>query len=193
MIPDQLLRENFKQLICSSGVESFASISRLLGRNAAYAHQYVTRGSPARLNERDRKLIVRYFGVDEESLGEANDLTRARTVPVRCLLAETAPGGDRCINGEFAVAAYGFDPAWLRRVRSTAPENLSIITVSGDPISPHLGNGEDLLVDCSDAGSRLRDGIYVLRRDGTLLVTRLARAAHSGTFKIASYTAACPL
>ena len=41
-------------------------------------------------------------------------------------------------------------------------------------MSPTLSAGDDILVDLADAGERLRDGIYVLRVDGTLLVKRLA-------------------
>ena len=192
MTTDQLVRENLTQLIRASGVESYSSISRLLGRNAAYVQQYVTRGSPARLDERDRKLIARYFGVDEDTLGKANDLARPRTVQVRCLSVEAAAGAGRFVNGEFAIGAYGFDPAWLRRVCSTSPETLSIITVSGDSMSPTLANGDDVLVDRSDAGDRLRDGIYVLRRDDTLLVKRLALAPSSRTLTIASDNPAYP-
>lgn len=186
MTTNQFVRENLKQLIQASDVENYTSISRLLGRNAAYVQQYVTRGSPARLDERDRRLLARYFGVDEDTLGKANDLARPRTVQVRCLSVEAAAGAGQFVNGEFAIGAYGFDPAWLRRVCSTQPENLSIIAVSGDSMSPTLANGDDVLVDRSDAGGRLRDGIYVLRRDDTLLVKRLALAPSSGTLTIAS-------
>lgn len=42
-------------------------------------------------------------------------------------------------------------------------------------MAPTLAHGDDIMVDSGDAAARLRDGIYVLRRDGTLLVKRLAR------------------
>lgn len=192
MTTDQLVRENLKALIRGSDGESYSSVSRLLGRNAAYVHQYMTRGTPERLDERDRKLVARYFGVDEDTLGKANDLARLRTVQVRCLSVQAAAGAGRFVNGEFAIGAYGFDPAWLRRVCRTSPENLSIITVSGDSMSPTLTDGDDVLVDQSDAGGRLRDGIYVLRRDDTLMVKRLALAPSSGTLTIASDNTAYP-
>lgn len=41
-------------------------------------------------------------------------------------------------------------------------------------MAPTLSAGDDILVDLGDCGARLRDGIYVLRVDGTLLVKRLA-------------------
>ena len=39
---------------------------------------------------------------------------------------------------------------------------------------PTLSDGDDILVDCATARERLRDGLYVLRREDALLVKRLA-------------------
>ena len=41
-------------------------------------------------------------------------------------------------------------------------------------MAPTLNAGDDILVDLSDSGERLRDGIYVLSVDDMLLVKRLA-------------------
>ena len=41
-------------------------------------------------------------------------------------------------------------------------------------MAPTLGDGDDLLIDRRDAGAPLRDGLYVLRIDDSLLVKRLA-------------------
>ena len=55
-------------MVARSGA-SYAALSRLIGRNAAYLQQFVTRGSPRRLDERDRRLLAAYFGVGEHELG----------------------------------------------------------------------------------------------------------------------------
>lgn len=49
--------------------ESLAALSRLVGKNAAYLQQFVTRGSPERLPEDVREKLARYFEVDERLLG----------------------------------------------------------------------------------------------------------------------------
>jgi phage repressor protein C with HTH and peptisase S24 domain len=67
----------------------------------------------------------------------------------------------------------------LRRMSKT-PDQLSIIRVEGDSMMPTLTHGDDIMVDHGDAGERLRDGVYVLRRDGVLLVKRLARGMGAG-------------
>jgi hypothetical protein len=42
-------------------------------------------------------------------------------------------------------------------------------------MAPLLGHGDEILVDHADGADRLRDGIYVLRREDALLVKRLSR------------------
>jgi phage repressor protein C with HTH and peptisase S24 domain len=41
-------------------------------------------------------------------------------------------------------------------------------------MEPLLGDGDEILVDQDDAAGRLRDGVYVLRREGALMVKRLS-------------------
>ncbi|MCU0729558.1 MAG: S24 family peptidase, partial [Sphingopyxis sp.] len=93
-----------------------------------------------------------------------------------------AEGGD---------AMMAFDPRWLRRLSAT-PKALSIIRVAGDSMAPTLNDGDDIMVDQGDGVGRLRDGIYVLRRDETLLVKRLARGAARDTVSIISDNTAYP-
>jgi repressor LexA len=53
--------------------DSLAALSAMLGRNAAYLQQYVRRGSPRVLGERDRRLLSDYLGVSEATLGAPAD------------------------------------------------------------------------------------------------------------------------
>ena len=50
--------------------------SLAIGRNAAYLHQFIFRGTPKILTEDDRKALARHLGVDEGTL-------RHRRVPPR--------------------------------------------------------------------------------------------------------------
>src|SRR5690606_35355101 len=61
-------RETLDRLIRERG-DSYDAVSRLIGRNPAYIQQFVKRGSPRKLDEADRRLLARYFGVDERLLG----------------------------------------------------------------------------------------------------------------------------
>lgn len=153
--------------------EDYASISRLLGRNAAYVQQFIKRGIPRKLDEDDRRTLARYFGVNESVLGgpAGNDPEeQLATVPVLDVAASAGAGA--FAENERVETAMRFDPAWLRRLRLDA-SNLSVIRVTGDSMAPTLDDGDDILVDRGDTLDRLRDGIYVLRLDGVLNVKRL--------------------
>lgn len=165
---DQLIRERG---------EDYAGLSRLLGRNAAYVQQYIKRGTPRRLAEDDRRLLARYFGVDEALLGgppgEGGD---GGLVGVPRLDIQASAGAGALEAEERRLGRIGFDSAWLRRLglAGGGPGRLSVIRVDGDSMTPTLADGDDILVDRDDGAGRLRDGIYVLRVEGTLVVKRLA-------------------
>ena len=158
--------------------EDYAGLSRLIGRNPAYIQQFIKRGSPRRLAESDRRILARYFGVEETALGAPEAGPRA---------GAGAFDGDERDGGHIA-----FDPAWLRRVARGAPEQLSIIRVAGDSMAPTLVDGDDILVDRGDGAARLRDGIYVLRIEGALVVKRLAPNPAARTLSIRSDNPAYP-
>lgn len=173
---------------------SLAKLSRLIGRNDAYLQQFATRGSPARLEEDDRRKLARYLDVDEEVLGgPASDIPRSEDmVLVRRLNIEAAAGRGRMVEDEFAVGKFRFERSWLRQLSPASPDELSIITFVGDSMAPTINDGDDGLVDHSSAGRRVRDGIYVLRRDESLMVKRLAVAPRAGTVTIVSDNPAYP-
>jgi phage repressor protein C with HTH and peptisase S24 domain len=163
--------------------EDYAGLSRLLGRNPAYVQQYVKRGTPKRLAEADRRLLARYFGVDETRLGGLPAAAASGSVAVPRLEVEASAGPGALDSDERARAHVAFDPRWLRRIGGRDTAQLSLIEVRGDSMAPLLGDGDEILVDGSDGADRLRDGIYVLRRDGALLVKRLCR--HPGSRRLA--------
>lgn len=182
------------RLISERG-EDYAGLSRLIGRNPAYIQQFIKRGSPRRLDERDRALLARYFRIDEQLLGgpptallsEAN----AGLLPVPRLDVGASAGAGGLVEDDRAEAMFAFDRRWLRRL-SQSPDRLAIIRVDGDSMVPTLNHGDDIMVDSGDGAARLRDGIYVLRRDGVLLVKRLACALTSGHVTIVSDNSAYP-
>lgn len=169
--PRQVLEQ-----LCTERRENFASLSRLIGRNDAYIQQYLRKGTPRQLKERERRTLARYFEIPESMLGGLPDDPAAHLgalipVPrgsVRASAKSAAKPDEDTVRPYFA-----FDPAWLRGLTASPAAMLSVIRVEGDSMGPSLNDGDDILVDLADAGDRLRDGIYVLRFDGTLLVKRL--------------------
>ncbi|MBL0923503.1 MAG: helix-turn-helix transcriptional regulator [Sphingomonadaceae bacterium] len=162
------------RLVAENG-EDYAGLSKLVGRNAAYIQQFIKRGSPKRLPEKERGILARYFGVDERLLGGlASSATKLdlRTIPKLDVGASAGPGAMN--DAEALAGKIGFDEKWLRRL-GVDPAQLSLIRVDGDSMAPTLNNGDDIMVDSAAATGALRDGIHVIRMDDVLMVKRLAK------------------
>ena len=155
--------------------EDYAALSRLLGRNEAYIQQYIKRGSPKHLREEDRRLLASYFGVKESLLGGPQDWEKPTLQQVPVLDVYASAGYGAADFGEARRTTIGFDPRWLRELAKGSADGLSIIRVKGDSMVPTLADGDDVIVDRKDGAGRIRDGIYVLRLDDSLMVKRLAR------------------
>ncbi len=186
-----IVREFLDRLIRERG-KSYGEISKLLGRNAAYIQQFVKRGTPRRLDERDRGILARYFGVDEAQLGGplrasggGKGRGRQGMIVVPRLTLGASAGAGSLDEDEDVAGVLAFDPRWLRDLGSR-PERLSMIRVDGESMMPTLGDGDEILVDGGDSAVRLREGIYVLRMNDVLMVKRIAPAPRAGHFSIRS-------
>lgn len=162
--------------LCAERGEDFAGLSRMLGRNPAYIQQFVRRGVPKRLKEEERRKLARYFSISESLLGGPPDDERTASglVSVQRHPVTVSAGPGALITEELGKPYFAFDERWLKSLTPSIAEKLSIVRVEGDSMSPTLNAGDDILVDLGDAADRLRDGIYVLRIDDTLVVKRLA-------------------
>ncbi len=164
--------KSLEKLIRDRG-EDCASLSRLIGRNAAYVQQFIRRGVPRKLAEDDRRTLADYFGIDEVILGGPQPSPPSPALAMVPRLNVGASAGHGALSADETTRGHiGFDPKWLRRTASN-PDQVSIIEVNGDSMVPTLSHGDEILVDRGDASDQLRDGIYVLRVDDVLIVKRI--------------------
>lgn len=193
------VRQYLDRLIQQRG-EDYASVSRLIGRNQTYIQQFIKRGIPRRLQEEDRRRLAVHFGIAETLLGAPASVHPVQEAP-------SLPGegvrADERLKNYFSVQSYDvgasaghgtiaenvsatapmiFHGDFIRQIASGRAEALSSIRVQGDSMLPTLSDGDSIIVDSDDAGARLRDGIYVLRAEDTLLVKRIA--VHPATHRI---------
>lgn len=169
-------RARLLALSAAQGI-SLSRLSALIGRNGTYLQQFVRKGSPRKLEETDRRTLARFFGVAEAELGAPDEEksfgpSRAARdwVSIRRLPLSASAGHGAFADEERAVGAFGFTEQWLRQ-QGLDPAMLSAIAVAGDSMDPTLRDGDEILVDITPRP--LRDGIHVLRVDGTLLVKRV--------------------
>lgn len=191
------VRRRLDDLIRARGTD-YLAVSRLLGRNPAYIQQFIKRGVPRHLNERDRRILAAHFGVDEAELGGPVAPTGAEPARDphnrRVLLsaaAEARPGAGACETAalkDYVLIPYlsacrkresrvggdalAFETGFARQIGSGRLGALSALRVEGDSMSPSLLPDDQILVDLDDT-TPLRDGLYTFELDGGFSIRRV--------------------
>ena len=183
-------RQRLAELAREKGT-SLASLSRMLGRNTTYLQQYISKGSPRKLEEDDRRKLARFFGVPESELGAPKEKSYdsgGDWVEVPRMAVEASAGPGALGHQDTPFDSFRFSHRWLREQGLEAGK-LSAVRVVGDSMEPLLREGDDLLVDLAERP--FRDGIYVVRLDDTLLVKRVASQG-GGRFSLLSQNLSYP-
>ncbi len=164
---------------------SLAALSRMLGRNATYLQQYITKGSPRRLEEIDRRRLAQFFGVSEGELGGPGEISYALQgdwVEVPRLPLEASAGPGAVGAAEIPFDAFRFSRRWLRE-QGLEPAMLSSIRVMGDSMDPLLRDGDEILVDRTPRP--FREGVHVIRL-GEALHVKLLQLVPPGRLRLIS-------
>ncbi len=151
--------------------DSLAALSAMLGRNAAYLQQYVRRGTPRMLSERDRRLLSDYLGVSEVTLGAPADHAASFRIPKLAIAASAGPGA--LVDGEIVLGTDTLDPGLARRL-GLKDGQAATIRVRGSSMEPGLFDGDHIVVDTADHRPRAKGGVYVIRIDDAVMVKRVA-------------------
>lgn len=199
------IRKRLDQLIRQAG-DSYAGVSKRIGRNPAYVQQFIRRGVPRRLSEQDRVHLSSHFGVSEHYLGGQPSASSQRqqpapvgqvTVrPAGCMhemiepqsisvlvipMLDRPPGSaldERCGAGGFVLQA---DIA--NRISGDRPENLGAILADGDSMAPTIVHGDYLLFDTQQRTAD-RNGLYVLHGARAPMIRRIALDPVDGSASI---------
>lgn len=181
-------RERLFELARDRG-NSLAALSRMLGRNASYLQQYITKGSPRKLEEVDRRRLAQFFGVAEAELGAPEEKSLAAAgdwVEVPRLPLEASAGPGAVGAEELPFDAFRFSRRWLRE-QGLDPAMLSSIRVMGESMDPLLRDGDEILVDRTPRP--FREGVHVVRL-GEALHVKLLQAVPPDRLRLISKNAA---
>ncbi len=178
--------------------------SLAMGRNAAYVHQYLYRGSPKVLSEDDRIALAEHLSVDEselrhkprprpqirpkhqprrvEPVGSGDPLEGFSKIPEFDVRASAGPGA--LLEGieETKDIWYFPDPVIRHEFRAT-PETLRIITIDGDSMEPELSSGDRIMVDVSQR-IPVPPGIFVIWDGMGIVVKRIEHILSSDPPKL---------
>jgi len=185
-------RDRLAELAKERGV-SLAALSRMISRNATYLQQYITKGSPKKLEEDDRRVLAQFLGVDQAELGGPKEKSydsrnSGDWIEVPRLEIDASAGPGAASGQEKPFDAFRFSKRWLTE-QGLDGRNLSAIRVVGDSMEPLLREGDEVLVDCRQ--QPFRDGVHVVRLDELLLVKRVASKG-GGRFSLLSQNLAYP-
>jgi phage repressor protein C with HTH and peptisase S24 domain len=177
-------RERLTELAASRHV-SLAALSRMIGRNSSYLQQFVTKGSPRKLEEEDRRKLADFFAVAESELGAPEDRggePRGEFVDIPRLPLEASAGPGATAAQEIPFDSFRFSRRWLRE-QGLEPGQLSAIRVMGDSMDPLLRDGDEILVDRTHRA--FREGVHVVRL-GDALHVKLLQAVPPGRLRLIS-------
>jgi phage repressor protein C with HTH and peptisase S24 domain len=157
--------------------------SLAIGRNAAYLHQYITRGIPKVLPEDAREALAALLGVPDSEIrpppepgarlppAETPEMAPPRRRARASLdgfaaipeLDVRASAGAGALNDglEDAKATWLFSETMIRHEFRARPEDLRVITIDGDSMEPLLSSGDRILVDTSQRVP-VPPGIFVI-------------------------------
>lgn len=169
---------------------TLADWSRALGRNHAYLHQFVHRGTPKKLSEDDRRKLAKVMNVAESELGgpdeaqsdleyEPRPADGILEIDVRAGLGGggTVDGREVRHDGDYAdpvkSEAWHFPTQFMREEVRASNNQVIIFATDGDSMEPTIGSGERIVVH---TGMRTPspDGIFALRDTfGNIIAKRL--------------------
>ena len=158
-------REALDGLISERG-ETYASISRLLGRNSAYIQQFIKRGSPARLDQSDIALLALHFDVPVDVLGGKEGPTVGQRSIVKVPLLNGTGNDSR---SQWRLV----DAAWLDRL-CNQPASAAILPIVGEAMEPTLCNGDEVMIRRVRFQESVREGLYAIRGSSEIFVRRIA-------------------
>ena len=172
-----------------------------IGRNAAYLHQFVYRGTPKVLSEDDRHALAEYLDCDEAVLRHKTRPPRKpRRKPEERVGAKPAmPDGYVAIPEIDVRASAGpgalndgleetknlwfFPDPVIRHEFRARPEDLRMITIDGDSMEPLLASGDRILIDSSQRVP-VPPGVFVIWDGMGLVAKRIEHEPNSDPPKV---------
>lgn len=140
---------------------SLNSLSQQLGKNPSYLHQYIHRGTPRCLGERERYELARLLGVTEQLLRESKDnLWHSDHEELLGVLDA---------DGRLAMTVS----RELIDLKPTDSEPLlKLVKLQDDLMRPTARQGDTVIINHRDRYKR-SDALYALESEGEVTICRL--------------------
>jgi phage repressor protein C with HTH and peptisase S24 domain len=175
-----------------------------MGRNAAYIHQYLYRGSPKVLSEDDRIALAEHLGIDENEVRhqaqpcpQTRSSRRARRVAsatddgplegfskIAEIDVRASAGPGALLDGfEETKDVWYIPDAMIRHEFRARAGDLRIITIDGDSMEPVLSSGDRIMVDTTQRVP-VPPGIFVIWDGMGIVAKRIEHILSSDPAKL---------
>lgn len=173
----------------SNGKWSLSNLSQKLGRNDAYLHQYIHKGSPRDLKEGDRIKLAKLLKVTPRSLQTGSndidvreDIDSPDTITVPTVDVRFGAGGGQLASDDRVTGYWAFTPEYLRELRID-PTQLVIAEVIGDSMEPLLSAGDRVGIDQRDVNPA-NPGVFAMHDSNALVVKRVEKVPVSDPVRL---------
>lgn len=191
MNKQQQVRDYLESTIKEKGL-SLNSLSLKLGKNSTYLFHFIKRHSPKRLDETTRRKLAAILNVPEQELCDfplpSNiiqdklstittlfNFNRSKNVDIIAIDVidiDNAPKGrfDQILQNTIGQHLMGKNI--LNLYTSSAPENIKIIKISGEAMSPTINHGDIIWLDISHSVPST-DGLYLISTPSDTMIRRI--------------------
>lgn len=161
-------RQRLLALVDSHPSYDLAGLSRLLGKNHAYLHQFIWKGSPRELRERDLRTILSAL---KGEMPAGTDNPTIVQIPQYNFRAGMGGGGVVAEEGEADFLAL---PRTYLEQMQLVSADLITIEVKGDSMSPTLESGDRIMINRNDKNPA-SGGVFAIHDGDVLVVKRVER------------------
>lgn len=195
----QQIREFLEAKVKEKGL-SLNSLSLQLGKNATYLFHYIKRNSPRRLDEKSRRVLAKILEIEEQDLCDIqlsrniNNNQDTRTIISDLkdyMISIDVIDMDGQYKGRFeniknnVIGQELMSDGVFKTYTSSLPEDIKIIKIIGDAMSPTMNSGDIIWVDTSYK-LPMSDGIYIINTAGDMLIRRIQVNPFDNSFEVSA-------
>ena len=160
-------RQRLLALIDRHPSYDLAGLSRLLGKNHAYLHQFIWKGSPRELREKDMRMVLKALN------GTLPATKTSQMVHIPQFSFRAGMGGGGIIDRETSDDFLSLPRTYLEQMQLSSADLISI-DVEGDSMSPTLESGDRIMINRSDKNPA-SGGVFAIHDSDALVVKRIER------------------
>lgn len=160
-------RQRLLALVDSHPTYDLAGLSRLLGKNHAYLHQFIWKGSPRELREKDLRTVLQALE------GQLPPQDGNGSVRIPQYEFRAGMGGGGIIANELETDYLALPRSYVEQMQLISAD-LITIEVEGDSMSPTLESGDRIMINRNDKNPA-SGGVFAIHDSDALVVKRVER------------------